>query len=206
MLRMHDSQICRWRYSLMKSALQGFLSYALISHTNAHAVRGRPTINDFERFRDGPVHELFSVKASQMCKVHTSSQEIKNGPYVSLNFENTGKTVTADLTKIKNVREHNFEGGANNIRGVDNLLEEINVIKNKQECQTMQYDIKFICCSCKITEIERKRMMRKHIKKTCVTAWNLLPICVFSIVFCIASYSTCFSPVAWQSSGPNNTR
>ena len=46
---------------------------------------------------------------------------------MSSNFENTGKTVTADLKtnyyaemntplaeKIKNVREHNFEGGANN--------------------------------------------------------------------------------------------
>ena len=42
------------------------------------------------------------------------------------------------------------------IRGVDNLVEEINFIQNKQECQTMEYDIQFICCSCKITEIERK--------------------------------------------------
>ena len=54
-----------------------------------------------------------------MCKVHTISHEITNEPYVSSNFENTGKTVTADLTtnydaemntslaeKIKNVREH----------------------------------------------------------------------------------------------------
>ena len=62
-----------------------------------------------------------------MCKVHTSSHEITNKPYVSSNYENTGKTVRADLTtnynvetntslaeKIKNVREHNFEGGANN--------------------------------------------------------------------------------------------
>ena len=62
-----------------------------------------------------------------MCKVHTSSHEITNKPYVSSNFENTSKTETADLTtnydaetntslaeKIKNVREHNFEGGANN--------------------------------------------------------------------------------------------
>ena len=110
----------------MKSALQRFLSYTLISHTNAHAVRGRPTLNDVERFRNGPVHELSSLKASQMCKVYTSSHEITNEPYVSSNFENTGKTVTADLTtnydaemntsldeKIKNVREHNFENGAN---------------------------------------------------------------------------------------------
>ena len=43
------------------------------------------------------------------------------------------------------------------ICSVDNLVEEINnIIQNKQECQTMEYDIQFICCSCKITEIERK--------------------------------------------------
>ena len=52
------------------------------------------------------------------------------------------------------------------ICGVDNLVEEINnIIQNKQECQTMEYDIQFICCSCKITEIERKRILRKHRKK-----------------------------------------
>ena len=51
------------------------------------------------------------------------------------------------------------------ICGVDNLVEEINnIIQNKQECQTMEYDIQFICCSCKITEIERKHIMRKHRK------------------------------------------
>ena len=112
--------------NFMESAWQRFLSYALISHTNAHAVRGRPTLNNVERFRSGPLHELSSLKASQMCKVHTSSHEITNEPYVSSNFENTVKTVTADLTtsydtemnttlaeKNKNVREHNFEGGAN---------------------------------------------------------------------------------------------
>ena len=71
----------------MRSALQKFLSYTLISHTNAHAFRGRPTLNDVERFRNGPVHELSSLKASQMCKVHTSSHEITNDSYVSSNFE-----------------------------------------------------------------------------------------------------------------------
>ena len=30
---------------------------------------------------------------------------------------------------------------------------------------TMEYDIQFICCSCKITEIEREHIMRKHRKK-----------------------------------------
>ena len=43
---------------------------------------------------------------------------------------------------------------------MDNLVEEItNIIQNKLECQTMEYDIQFICCSCKITEIERKHIM-----------------------------------------------
>ena len=55
------------------------------------------------------------------------------------------------------------------ICSVDNLVEEINnIIQNKQECQTMEYDIQFICCSCKITEIERKCILRKHRKKTYV--------------------------------------
>ena len=49
---------------------------------------------------------------------------------------------------------------------MDNLVEEItNIIQNKLECQTMEYDIQFICCSCKITEIERKHIMRKQKKK-----------------------------------------
>ena len=61
------------------------------------------------------------------------------------------------------------------IRGMNNLEEEINnIIQNKQECQTMEYDISFICCSCKITEIERKRIMRKQKKNICMTAWNLV--------------------------------
>ena len=49
---------------------------------------------------------------------------------------------------------------------MDNLVEEINnIIQNKQECQTMEYDIQFICCSCKITEIERKHIMETVAKK-----------------------------------------
>ena len=89
--------VCRMLY-IAKAASQRPLTYTLISHTNTHAVRGGPTLNYVERFRNGLVNELYSLKASQMCKVHTSSHEITNKPYVSSNFENTGKTVTADLT------------------------------------------------------------------------------------------------------------
>ena len=62
----------------------------------------------------------------------------------------------------------------------------ISVILHEQQINCISYSIK------------------KTIIKTCMTEWNLLPIGVFSIAFCIASYSICFSPVAWQSSGPNN--
>ena len=68
------------------------------------------------------------------------------------------------------------------IHGVDNLVEEINIIQNKQECQTMEYDIQFICCSYKITEIERKHIMRKHRKKH--TYDSMEPIANWYIQYC----------------------
>ena len=39
----------------VKNVLQRFVFSTLMSHTNAHAVRGRPTLNDVERFRN-PKH------------------------------------------------------------------------------------------------------------------------------------------------------
>ena len=113
----------------VKNVLRRFMFSTLMSQTNAHSVRGRATVNDVERFRNGSlIHEFHSCKTSQnMCKVHTSSHEVTNVPYVRTNDENTTTTVTADLTinydvekntslaeKIKNVGEYNFESGANN--------------------------------------------------------------------------------------------
>ena len=51
------------------------------------------------------------------------------------------------------------------ISGVNKLVEAIHIIQNKQQCQTTEYDIQFICCSCEISENERKNMVRKHRKK-----------------------------------------
>ena len=114
----------------VKSVLQRFMSSTLMSHANAHDVRGRPTLNDVERFRNGSlIHEFYSYKASQnMSKVHTSSHEITNAPYVSAKYENTTTTVRGDLTtnydvekntsfaeKFKNVGEH-FKSGANDCK------------------------------------------------------------------------------------------
>ena len=39
----------------VKNVLQRFVFSTLMSHTNAHAVRGRPTLNDVEGFRN-PKH------------------------------------------------------------------------------------------------------------------------------------------------------
>ena len=112
----------------VKNVLHRFMFSTLMSQRNAHAVRGRTTVNDVERFRNGSlIHEFYSCKASQnMCKVHTCSHEVTNAPYVRANDENTTTTVTPDLTinydvekntslaeKIKNVGEYNFESGAN---------------------------------------------------------------------------------------------
>ena len=86
----------------VQNVLQRFMFSTLMSMSqrNADAVRGRATVNDFERFRnESLIHEFYSCKASQnMCKVHTSSHEVTNAPYVRANDENTTTTVTADLT------------------------------------------------------------------------------------------------------------
>ena len=61
----------------------------LISHTNAHAVRGRPTLKDVQRdFRNGPVHESIS-------KVLTSSHEISNDS--NENYDITDKPTKTDI-------------------------------------------------------------------------------------------------------------
>ena len=52
------------------------------------------TYKNVHRFRDGPIHELYGLKASQMSKVRASSHEY---PHVEKN---------------KNLREQNFKGEA----------------------------------------------------------------------------------------------
>ena len=54
------------------------------------------TYKNVQHFRNGPVHEFYGLKASQMSKVRASSHEY---PHVE---------------KIKNLREQNFKGKANN--------------------------------------------------------------------------------------------
>ena len=53
------------------------------------------TYKNVQRFRNGPGHEFYGLKASQVSKVRASSHEY---PHVE---------------KIKNLREQNFKGEAN---------------------------------------------------------------------------------------------
>ena len=49
---------------------------------------------------------------------------------------------------------------------VNKDVEAINdIIQNKQQCQTIEYDKQFICCSCEIKENKWKKKVRKHRKK-----------------------------------------
>ena len=49
-------------------------------------------LQNVQRFRNGPVHEFYGLKASQMSKVRASSHEYP------------------DVEEIKNLREQNFKG------------------------------------------------------------------------------------------------
>ena len=48
------------------------------------------------------------------------------------------------------------------MKRVNNLVQEINnIVQHRQECQTMEYDVQFICCSCKITDTLAKKGFEK---------------------------------------------
>ena len=68
----------------------------------------------------------------------------------------------------------------------------------------MKYDIQFICCSSKITEIERKHIMRKHRKKHTYDSMEPIANWYIQCCFLYCQLFNLFSPVAWHSSGPKN--
>ena len=68
------------------------MRYTLVSHTNVHAIRGRPTLKDVERFQNGSVHEFCSLKSVE-------------------NFEDVN---TSDAEKITDLDEQNLDVEGNN--------------------------------------------------------------------------------------------
>ena len=53
----------------VKNVLQRFMFSTIMSQRNAHAVRGRATVNDVERFQNGSlIHEFYiAVKLAKIC-------------------------------------------------------------------------------------------------------------------------------------------
>ena len=46
--------------------LERFMDYTVMSLTNPHTIRGRPTLKDVERFRNGSFYEFCRLKASRV--------------------------------------------------------------------------------------------------------------------------------------------
>ena len=68
------------------------MDYTVISLTNPHTIRGRPTLKDVECFRNGSFHEFCRLKALITLKEVNSS----------------------DVEKRKNLHEQKFDGGIKN--------------------------------------------------------------------------------------------
>ena len=67
--------------------LQRLMDYTVTSLTNPHTIRGRPTLKDVERFRNGSFHEFCRLKAMITLK----------------------EVNTSDVETTKNVHEQNFD-------------------------------------------------------------------------------------------------
>ena len=72
--------------------LQRLMDFTVISLTNPHTIRGRPTLKDVERFRNGSFHEFCSLKALITLK----------------------EVNTSDVETRKNVHEQNFDDEVKN--------------------------------------------------------------------------------------------
>ena len=72
--------------------LQRLMDYTVISLTNPHTIRGRPTLEDVERFRNGSFHEFCRLKALITLK----------------------EVNTSDVETRKNVHEQNFDDEVKN--------------------------------------------------------------------------------------------
>ena len=66
--------IMEYAESMQTSSEANNLSNTLNTHTNTHAARGRPTLKDVERFRNGSVRELYE-------RTLTSDHSIVNKAY-----------------------------------------------------------------------------------------------------------------------------
>ena len=94
----------------VKKSPERTMPYTLVSNTNAHTIRGRPTLKDVERFRNGSVHEFYSLKALKTLKnVNTSDVEkLTDLDKQNLDVEGNNNTQSTTLDKEKDVQQSNL--------------------------------------------------------------------------------------------------
>ena len=102
----------------VKKSPERIMPYTLVSHTNA--IRGRPTLKDVERFRNGLVHEFYSLKALKTLK----------------------DVNTSDVEKITDLDEQNLDVEANNIKQSTTLDKEEDIQRNNLSCKYLS--LKFL--------------------------------------------------------------
>ena len=111
------------------------MPHTLVSHTNAHTIRGRPTLKDVERFRNGLLHEFYSLEALKTLK--------------NLN--------TSDVEKITDLDEQNLDVDRNNNKQSTTLDKEKDIQRNNLNCEflslTLVLNIGIVINTCKQLDI-----------------------------------------------------
>ena len=97
----------------VKKSPERIMPYTSVSHTSAHAIRGRPTLKDVERFRNGSVHEFYSPNA-----------------FKTLKNENT-----SEVEKITDLDEQNLNVEANKYKQSTIVYKEKDIQRNDLNCK-----------------------------------------------------------------------
>ena len=94
----------------VKKSPEGIIPYTLVSHKNAHTIRGRLTLKAVERFRNGSVHEFYILKALKTLKnVNTSDVEkITDLDEQNLDVETDNNKQSTTLDKEKDIQRNNL--------------------------------------------------------------------------------------------------
>ena len=97
----------------VKKSPERIMPHTLVSHTNAHTIRGRPTLKDVERFRNGLLHEFYSLEALKTLK----------------------NVNTSDIEKITDLDEQNLDVDRNNNKQNTTLNKEKDIQRNNLNCE-----------------------------------------------------------------------
>ena len=94
----------------LKKSPERIMPHTLVSHTNAHTIRGRPTLKDVERFRNRLVHEFYNLEALKTLKnVNTSDiEKITDLDEQNLDVERNNNKQNTTLNKEKDIQRNNL--------------------------------------------------------------------------------------------------